>query len=215
MSEAYQEKDLEGSHNDNREKDLEGGRNSNRERDSEGSRSSYRERPAGGENKANLYVGNLPWTTKEHDIQDLFATYGELKSVKLVTDRATGRFRGYAFVEFVSVDAAAKAIDACNGKEFGFGVTDIDRDNKRMMHVKIAAPPEARPRTNNRDSRERSPRYENSRGNEGYQDRSAGPRNSDNKRSYNNNDRYGERDNRDSYKGRSDNRYGDRDSYKK
>ena len=46
-----------------------------------------------------LYVGNLPWSATEDDVRDLFAPYGEVASVKLVSDRETGRARGFGFVE--------------------------------------------------------------------------------------------------------------------
>ena len=46
-----------------------------------------------------LYVGNLPWSATEDDVRDLFAPYGEVTSVKLVSDRETGRARGFGFVE--------------------------------------------------------------------------------------------------------------------
>lgn len=49
-----------------------------------------------------LYVGNLPWSATEDDVRDLFAPYGEVTSVKLVSDRETGRARGFGFVEMAS-----------------------------------------------------------------------------------------------------------------
>lgn len=50
-----------------------------------------------------LYVGNLPWSATEDDVRDLFAPYGEVTSVKLVSDRETGRARGFGFVEMARV----------------------------------------------------------------------------------------------------------------
>ena len=47
-----------------------------------------------------IYVGNLPWSATEEQIQDLFASYGTVHSVKLITDRETGRARGFGFVAF-------------------------------------------------------------------------------------------------------------------
>ena len=49
-----------------------------------------------------LYVGNLPWSATEDDVRDLFVPYGEVASVKLVSDRETGRARGFGFVEMAS-----------------------------------------------------------------------------------------------------------------
>jgi cold-inducible RNA-binding protein len=66
-----------------------------------------------------LYVGNLPYDTSEDDLRELFAPYGNPESVTIVTDRDTGRSRGFGFVEF-SDDAQAKAaMGALNGKDMG------------------------------------------------------------------------------------------------
>lgn len=61
-----------------------------------------------------LYVGNLPWSATEDQIRNLFSEYGTVNSVNLVTDRETGRARGFAFVEMAAADAAA-AIQALDG----------------------------------------------------------------------------------------------------
>ncbi len=58
-----------------------------------------------------LYVGNLPFSASENDVRDLFAQYGEVHSVKLVSDRDTGRPRGFGFVEMDSADEAQQALD--------------------------------------------------------------------------------------------------------
>jgi cold-inducible RNA-binding protein len=61
-----------------------------------------------------LYVGNLSFQATEQQIHDLFAEFGEVESIAMITDRDSGRFRGFAFVEME--DAAAQAaIDALNG----------------------------------------------------------------------------------------------------
>jgi len=64
-----------------------------------------------------LYVGNLPFTATEDDIRTLFGTHGTVESVAVITDRETGRPRGFGFVEMQS-DGAAKAIAALNEFEF-------------------------------------------------------------------------------------------------
>lgn len=64
-----------------------------------------------------LYVGNLSFTTTEQDLQDQFSQYGEVSSASLITDRETGRSRGFAFVELDSKEAAQTAIQGLNGKE--------------------------------------------------------------------------------------------------
>jgi len=62
-----------------------------------------------------LFVGNLSFNTTEEAIRDAFAEFGEIVEAKLVTDRDTGRSRGFAFVEMTSQDAAQKAIQEMNG----------------------------------------------------------------------------------------------------
>jgi len=66
-----------------------------------------------------LFVGNLPFATSETELQDLFAQAGAIESVRVMRDQATGRARGFAFVEMQSEDAAQKAIQQFNGAELG------------------------------------------------------------------------------------------------
>ena len=81
-----------------------------------------------------IYVGNLPWSANEEQVQDLFAEYGNVLSVKLVSARETGRARGFGFVEMASegVQAAVEALD-----NFSF--------SGRNLKVNEARPREARP----------------------------------------------------------------------
>lgn len=60
-----------------------------------------------------LFVGNLSWGTQEHDLEDLFATYGTVQSVKIILDRDTGRSRGFGFVEMdeAGADEAMSNLD--------------------------------------------------------------------------------------------------------
>lgn len=67
----------------------------------------------------NLYVGNLTFSTTENDLREMFAPYGAVERVSLVTDRDTGRSRGFGFVEMSSDAEAAAAISALNGKDSG------------------------------------------------------------------------------------------------
>ena len=62
-----------------------------------------------------LFVGNLSFNTTENDLQDAFAAHGVVTEANLMTDRATGRPRGFAFVTMGSPEEAQKAIDAMNG----------------------------------------------------------------------------------------------------
>lgn len=64
-----------------------------------------------------LYVGNLPWGISEEELAQTFSTHGEVKSCRIITDRETGRSRGFGFVE-VSDEEAQKVIDSMNGQTF-------------------------------------------------------------------------------------------------
>jgi len=66
-----------------------------------------------------LYVGNLPYETGENDLQDLFAQAGTVESVKVMRDMATGRARGFAFVEMSTDEEAARAITKLNDYQMG------------------------------------------------------------------------------------------------
>ena len=65
----------------------------------------------------NLYVGNLSYDTTEDSLRTLFAEYGPIESANLITDRYTGRSRGFAFVEMSTEQAAQEAISGLNGKQ--------------------------------------------------------------------------------------------------
>jgi RNA recognition motif-containing protein len=64
-----------------------------------------------------LYVGNITWGTTEDMLKEAFASFGSVKSVKVVTDRETGQSRGFGFVEFESDKDAAAAMAKMNGAE--------------------------------------------------------------------------------------------------
>jgi RNA recognition motif-containing protein len=81
-----------------------------------------------------LFVGNLDFKVTENDLHDAFAAHGTVVEANLVTDRTTGRPRGFAFVTMNSPEEAQKAIDALNGKELG----------GRALNVNIARPREER-----------------------------------------------------------------------
>ena len=66
-----------------------------------------------------LFVGNLPFTTGENELQDLFGQAGTIESVRVMRDMATGRARGFAFVEMQSDEEAQTAIDRFNGADLG------------------------------------------------------------------------------------------------
>ncbi|GAB4198782.1 MAG: hypothetical protein OHK0022_18480 [Roseiflexaceae bacterium] len=63
-----------------------------------------------------LFVGNLSWGTSDVDLEQLFSPYGEVRSARVITDRDTGRSRGFGFVELETNDVSA-VINAVNGRE--------------------------------------------------------------------------------------------------
>jgi len=95
----------------------------------------------------NIYVSNLNFSTSSESLQELFATYGEVTSVKIITDRETGRSRGFGFVEMSDDAEGQNAISKLNGTDF----------EGKTISVNVA-----RPKT------ERSSGGYNRGGNEGY-----------------------------------------------
>lgn len=82
-----------------------------------------------------LYVGGLPYSTTQDELQEAFAKSGSVVSASIITDKMTGRSRGFGFVEMASDDEAQKAIEMWNGNDFG----------GRKLTVNEAKPLEARP----------------------------------------------------------------------
>jgi RNA recognition motif-containing protein len=66
-----------------------------------------------------IYVGNIPFNAREDELEELFAEHGTVTSVKVITDRETGRPRGFAFVEMEDDAAADNAIRSLDGRDFG------------------------------------------------------------------------------------------------
>jgi RNA recognition motif-containing protein len=67
----------------------------------------------------NLFVGNLPFTTSSPELEELFGRFGAVSRAQVITDRDTGRSRGFGFVEMDSADEAQAAIDSLDGSDFG------------------------------------------------------------------------------------------------
>ncbi|MFQ6070784.1 MAG: RNA recognition motif domain-containing protein [Candidatus Aminicenantales bacterium] len=86
----------------------------------------------------NIYVGNLPQDATEADLREAFEAYGEVKSVKIITDRYTGDSRGFGFVEMPNIAGAQSAISGLDGKDL----------KGRTLKVN-----EARPRRDDRQGR--------------------------------------------------------------
>jgi len=85
--------------------------------------------------EAKLYVGNLPYTTVDADLETLFSQAGTVKSAQVIRDRASGRSKGFGFVEMSSSDEAQSAITMFHGKDF----------SGRPLTVNLARPREDRP----------------------------------------------------------------------
>jgi RNA recognition motif-containing protein len=64
-----------------------------------------------------IYVGNLPWSITSASLSEMFGAHGKVRSAEVVSDRETGRSRGFGFVEMESDDAGQRAIEALNGYE--------------------------------------------------------------------------------------------------
>ncbi len=86
--------------------------------------------------EAKLYVGNLPYSARDDSLQELFSQAGNVVSASVITDRESGRSKGFGFVEMSSPEEAEKAIQMFNGYSF----------EGRDLRVNIARPREERPR---------------------------------------------------------------------
>jgi RNA recognition motif-containing protein len=92
------------------------------------------------DHSVNIYVGNLTFTASEDDVRQLFEPYGTVDKVNLITDRETGRARGFGFVDMADDRAAQSAIQGLNGKDLGGRALTVN---------------EAKPREPRRESRPR------------------------------------------------------------
>jgi RNA recognition motif-containing protein len=91
----------------------------------------------------NLFINNLAWSTTEEELHDMLSQHGEVTSVKIITDKMTGRSRGFAFAEMPDNDAAQKAIDSLNGVNL----------KGRNININEARPKTDRPSNFNRKDR--------------------------------------------------------------
>lgn len=82
-----------------------------------------------------LFVGSLPFATKEDELKDFFSKVGTVESVAIIMDKMTGRSKGFGFVEMSSEEEAKKAVETLNGSELG----------GRKIVVNVARPKEDRP----------------------------------------------------------------------
>jgi RNA recognition motif-containing protein len=84
-----------------------------------------------------LYVGSLPYSVTEDELRELFSSYGEIESVRIITDKFTGQSKGFGFVEMANGDEAKKAAEDMNGKQL----------NGRTLIVNEARPEQRRERS--------------------------------------------------------------------
>ena len=82
----------------------------------------------------NIYVGNISYETSEEDLSTAFGAYGEVSSAKIITDRDTGRSKGFAFVEMPDQSNGEAAVEGLNGQDMG----------GRALRVNEARPRESR-----------------------------------------------------------------------
>jgi RNA recognition motif-containing protein len=78
-----------------------------------------------------LFVGGLPFSTTDEELSEAFAAFGTVSSAKVITDRETGRSRGFGFVEFDSNDEGKAAIDGLDGKELGGRTIHVSEARER------------------------------------------------------------------------------------
>lgn len=80
----------------------------------------------------NVFIGNLSWGTEEHTLRNLCEQYGEVEQVRIITDRETGRSRGFAFATFINEEDAKNAIAQMNGTEFEGRTLNVNEARERQ-----------------------------------------------------------------------------------
>jgi RNA recognition motif-containing protein len=94
----------------------------------------------------NIYVSNLSFNVQDEDLKEFFTPFGEVTSAKVITERETGRSRGFGFVEMADETASNKAITELNGATV----------ENRAITVSVAKPREARPASSNKNFNNRN-----------------------------------------------------------
>ncbi len=79
----------------------------------------------------NIFTGSLPFKLQEDELRKAFEAYGEVSSVKIITDKYSGRSKGFGFVEMPDDDAAQKAIDGLNGTDVGGRTIVVNKSEER------------------------------------------------------------------------------------
>ena len=112
-----------------------------------------------------LYVGSLPYSVTEEELKDLFSPFGDIESVRIIMDKATGQSKGFAFVEMANAEDAQRAIEALHGKQVSGRTLIVNNARPETPRESRGGPGGARPSFGNRPER---------RG--GFNDRSGGQR---------------------------------------
>ena len=82
----------------------------------------------------NIFVGNLSFNTTEDELRQMFGTYGQVDRVSIMTDRDTGRSRGFGFVEMANAEEGEKAIAGLNGSEIGGRTLNVNEARPKTEH---------------------------------------------------------------------------------
>jgi len=90
---------------------------------------------------AKLYVGNLPFSATDQELQDFFSAHGNVVSAKVIADRYTGRSRGFGFVEMSSQDEAQAAITALHGADMGGRILVVNEAQPQQERRPFSGPP--------------------------------------------------------------------------
>lgn len=83
----------------------------------------------------NIFVGNLSFNTSESELRQIFEAYGQVDRVSIMTDRDTGRSRGFAFVEMTNTEEGEKAIAALNGSQTGGRTLNVNEARPKTEHA--------------------------------------------------------------------------------
>jgi RNA recognition motif-containing protein len=88
----------------------------------------------------NIYVGNLPFTATDHDLRQLFEPYGAVDKINLITDRDTGRAKGFGFVDMPDSRAAQSTIQGLNGKDLKDRTLTVNEAKPREVRQEPSRP---------------------------------------------------------------------------
>lgn len=84
----------------------------------------------------NIYIGNLPYNSSEEDLKQAFAKFGEVTSAVIITDKSSGRSKGFGFVEMSNDEAAQNAINSLNGQDFHGRTVKVNQAQPRVNRAK-------------------------------------------------------------------------------